>query len=902
MTDFQQINDFVEYLQALKRAENVLVLMAAKDTLGYHIGKAGYSALKDLGLTKIGSHPKEEEHQCGYAAILKNSEVLFEKMATRDRDVSFIDEIEGISVKVVSSPYRSHNCCELWIGDIQYGLNIRGINIIVVNYLTNRVLDAVTFDTHSIGRTCFHRGNLHELIQKNEVHLSLYYLCTGANVFNEIAYSQGIEEKNQVVYLLDRGIFTSRGYEAFFSKLKAENLCFDYIIDSNLLMNKSSACTEDEAKERLCTYFDGLLLKSGYQLDDFDDIYIFTDDWDVDFPAYLNLVNRRYHYVEAVKNNFIRKYKNLSNADDAYVELFNCIQPFNGLAKNADPILVDSSNVSQAILKKHEKSFRTWNRESALAKISDSKFHVIMKSFDADIHKSLLDNSDILILNSYAWLGDEWEFHYGNTIKARYLTGLDDYHKSLYQSSMNNMVLDFFSTDQAHVIIKTHPNDPIYDNLKKELYGDGVTVLNNVPFELLKRYLDEEQIVFKRAIGYFSSSLQMLSSENYESSVILGNGLFITFFFYISLFVTIQLAINNGFNIRAKEYMAIQLKNLLEIQNGIQRIDVFEKEDISDLSDNRNEIQLINILEDNFFYLPQILKAYAKGSLLFILNVELCDNIYLPELYLSNLLIVRIEENEIRDLPVKTERDEYIWIYATDQKDLRELKIDTVERTLQRRGLHFKSRVLSSAEKYEHYRQLTMESRLDQEMKEMQAHSRILQGLTVRLIGKDGYLRQEAAEMLRSETDFDMYLRILALMQKNLLILIAVRDTPGDQLSVQTLRLLYELGFSNFNKRLWLMYAGMNRKGEVLLDQSGGCPEETVTYKHNADRSLPDIFIQSSAWRKENVASIKIDGKDYATNIRGINIVVYDLAANEVIDSVGYDRHTEDVKFVHLEK
>lgn len=78
--------------------------------------------------------------------------------------------------------------------------------------------------------------------------------------------------------------------------------------------------------------------------------------------------------------------------------------------------------------------------------------------------------------------------------------------------------------------------------------------------------------------------------------------------------------------------------------------------------------------------------------------------------------------------------------------------------------------------------------------------------------------------------------------------------------------------------------------------------EETVKHESANDGFLPDIFIQSGAWRKENVASIKIDGKDYATNIRGINIVVYDLAANEVIDSVGYDRHTEDVKFVHLEK
>jgi len=44
-----------------------------------------------------------------------------------------------------------------------------------------------------------------------------------------------------------------------------------------------------------------------------------------------------------------------------------------------------------------------------------------------------------------------------------------------------------------------------------------------------------------------------------------------------------------------------------------------------------------------------------------------------------------------------------------------------------------------------------------------------------------------------------------------------------------------------------------------------------------------------------NYCSIRIDGVEYAKNRRGLNIVVYDNRAGEVVDSVAFDTHVQEM-------
>ncbi len=75
-----------------------------------------------------------------------------------------------------------------------------------------------------------------------------------------------------------------------------------------------------------------------------------------------------------------------------------------------------------------------------------------------------------------------------------------------------------------------------------------------------------------------------------------------------------------------------------------------------------------------------------------------------------------------------------------------------------------------------------------------------------------------------------------------------------------------------------------------------------VVYEDMSDNKLEQeteiagnkIDMQSAGYETGNIASIKINGLEYALNKRGINIVVYDKQANRVIDSVRIDTYIGD--------
>ena len=51
-----------------------------------------------------------------------------------------------------------------------------------------------------------------------------------------------------------------------------------------------------------------------------------------------------------------------------------------------------------------------------------------------------------------------------------------------------------------------------------------------------------------------------------------------------------------------------------------------------------------------------------------------------------------------------------------------------------------------------------------------------------------------------------------------------------------------------------------------------------------------------AGYENGNTCSIRIDGTEYAKNMRGINIVVYNHVTKTVVDSVCFDTHTKGAK------
>jgi len=71
--------------------------------------------------------------------------------------------------------------------------------------------------------------------------------------------------------------------------------------------------------------------------------------------------------------------------------------------------------------------------------------------------------------------------------------------------------------------------------------------------------------------------------------------------------------------------------------------------------------------------------------------------------------------------------------------------------------------------------------------------------------------------------------------------------------------------------------------GEQVLEYNGKIGENTIS-------------IISAGWDAGNQSSIKINGVEYSTNVRGLNIVVLDNDKGEVIDSFGVDSSSQEMK------
>ena len=157
-----------------------------------------------------------------------------------------------------------------------------------------------------------------------------------------------------------------------------------------------------------------------------------------------------------------------------------------------------------------------------------------------------------------------------------------------------------------------------------------------------------------------------------------------------------------------------------------------------------------------------------------------------------------------------------------------------------------------------------------------------------------------ASKMLKSIDDIMSYLYMLKLISAKCMIILAVKDTPGSNMSMEILDMIHSLGFSNFTNELWRMYIGISLGGKVMFDQVAARREDPVVAVCENDKIHHKIAISSKAWRKGNEATVMLEGKNLSVNKRGVNIVVLDPIKGTVMDSIAFDCHTEKYLFFRV--
>ena len=162
----------------------------------------------------------------------------------------------------------------------------------------------------------------------------------------------------------------------------------------------------------------------------------------------------------------------------------------------------------------------------------------------------------------------------------------------------------------------------------------------------------------------------------------------------------------------------------------------------------------------------------------------------------------------------------------------------------------------------------------------------------VNTVSGNNLLLEPFIRMLKTTTDFSLYLEMLNTIKPYYTIIFCVKDTPGTKMSDDVLNDIHNFGFSNFTTQLHRMYIGVIDKSNIICDKISEARGVPVEFNYCTDSGTP-ISVVSMAFRRGNKAEVAINGYNYAVNGRGINIVVFDADNEEVIDSVRYDTHPD---------
>lgn len=146
-----------------------------------------------------------------------------------------------------------------------------------------------------------------------------------------------------------------------------------------------------------------------------------------------------------------------------------------------------------------------------------------------------------------------------------------------------------------------------------------------------------------------------------------------------------------------------------------------------------------------------------------------------------------------------------------------------------------------------------------------------------------------ARAKLWSITDINDYLEYLT--KSDFLVLISVKDDAMSGLSENTKELLKEIGAEYVLEKFRESYILVAKNKNNIFESWS--LDKCVTYDDILEGS--DISIASGGLDAGNISMIKVNGNDYSMNLRGINLVVYDLKNDELVDSVNFDFYSGGV-------
>lgn len=677
-------------------------------------------------------------------------------------------------------------------------------------------------------------------------------------------------KSSKIVAIIDKNIYERRNMLGVVEKMKQSGIFYD-VIEDGLFFATSYQGTIKEYEQYILEYYDRIFEKWGYCIDKFDDIVCFNDCWDGRINLYFNLKKKKYKWIQLDKDNLRETIEESDNASSIFYEIMNKYKALSPFAPYAIPWRL--SNCNQRLIEKLPADTHIFDFEESIKGIPNDIVEKVVNAYGI----SEISDSVLFIPNSYGYMY--------NTLTNRVKSIWDEfkYDEWLYYSL--RVAADYLLNQNDEFLVKPHPNDPISNERLKEVMNDRTQILSYAPWEWLRRYLLINKMKVPNAIGIASTALDTLDSEICDNKIMLEDSFKRTWFYWDSIYIALNICKKINRPIIANNYLREQGKKIAEAK--------FANIEFRFIDSRECEQQVIWIdaieYAENHLLMKKI-NEVSNNDVAIIFNIEYVEEAFekVSKRYLSCVTakMAGCDEHMI-DYGQKNN----VWVYSKNEKIHSDIQSFQLEEQMFRRKGTLKSHVLNRDEVRDW---CEMRSRRIEQANLKQEFIKIQKQLP-KLLWNSANSSTSIVNALKNENDIVVYLDMLQRLKSDYFILIAVKDTPGNCLEKIVIEQLKNIGFKEFSNEIWRMYIGMSLGESIIVDHVACNREENVEEQVMAHGH--SISMCSRAWRTGNQASIKIDGKEYAVNKRGINIVVYDVNKDMVVDSIAYDAHTNSKKF-----
>lgn len=135
-----------EYLKQINQLDNCTAILTVKDIQGFSLTSSMIEAMKNMGFDKADILLEHEYHS--FIGIYSNGNVIYQAVGG-DELLTYDGCVNGHRIIAKSATLKEGDTGIIYIDDVSYGVNSRGINIVLLDNLKDCLIDSIAYDTHS---------------------------------------------------------------------------------------------------------------------------------------------------------------------------------------------------------------------------------------------------------------------------------------------------------------------------------------------------------------------------------------------------------------------------------------------------------------------------------------------------------------------------------------------------------------------------------------------------------------------------------------------------------------------------------------------------------------------------------------------------------------------------------